>query len=605
MNWNTPQKNKPGADSFPVTTSGVKAWLASIEDGGIGRKTKNLYKGLKHSNRLENSPAVRIELMELFRPEIYLIIKTLERRYLSLSLPFPQKIQQVFDLVIAFLHEMAFGYKIAIEDSVKMKTPLPTKFQALAAQRAISYFSEIVSRCAQLYYVPPNNLWGYIHQLYAYAESTKQHLRPVKDKQLKSRTEMSVSDTYKRVLLFNLARTESFQPGEANQVFNFLETNVTHVALSESSEPTKEQNLFAVNLTSNSPPSRQRFLSPSSSPQIRVLDGKLILQKIKEELEDRPLFDPPLLEKNKLTRATLERLELNWGMSFERKNARGTRNVSLTVGLGIKDIHAYIKHTSGNSKPHTTSINTKEKEKSLQLETIASSDTEHENFITHPVFNQANSSAKLWKLVESGHSFTPSSMKELDESDDSPIYHPRQQQNWTMLNKSNLGFGLTWEGEGPSQAHVGEILALREESKEEVQWSISVIRWMQFTGKNNFIAGVELLSPATLPVFVQRESSDGRPLGGIFQEALLLPEIKARGQRSSIIVPSYMFIQGDEININIDVNGRCQLCLLDTLVEQTGDFALFIIELKSKREHYLDKITENNIDEMDVWKIIS
>lgn len=604
MNLKIPQKHEPSADSFPVTSSGVKAWLASIEYDGIGGKSKNLYKGLKHSNRLENKPALRVELMELFRPEVCLVINDLERRYLSLSLPLPQKTQQIFDLIIAFLHEMAFGYKIAIEDSVKMKAPLSKKLGALAAQRAISYLSEIMQRCAQLYYIAPNGLWRDIHQLYAYAEKAMQHLRPVKDKQLKSCSEMSVSGAYKRALLFNLARANSLRRGEASQVFNFLETNVAYVKLSKGSESTLEQNLFAVNLASDSPPSRQRFLSPSSSPQIRVLDGELILQKIREELENRPLFDPPILASEKLARTTLERLEVNWGMSFKRKYARGMRNVSLAVELGIKDIHAYIKYTNGELNTLTTSTNKKEESLQLELEKKPFADNEHESFITHPVFSQADNSAKLWQLVESGHSFTPSSMKALNENHDTLANHAQsQKQNWTMLNKSNHGFGLAWEGEGSSQAHIGEVLALKEENKEAIRWSVGVIRWMQFTGKNSFMVGVEILSPAILPIFVQRESNDGKPLEEMSQEALLLPEIKARGQRSSVIVPSYMFAQGDGVDINI--NGRYQQCVLDTLIEQTGDFALFVVELKGKPSNHLERSTENNIDEMDVWKIIS
>ncbi|MEM7293810.1 MAG: hypothetical protein AAF420_10520, partial [Pseudomonadota bacterium] len=158
MELKIPTQAEPTEDSFPGTPRKVKKWLSELQTSDIGETTRQFYNGLKHSNRLVNDAKSRIEVMELFRPTARLVIKNLLKRYTMLGLPLPEKARRIFDLNIALLTEMAFGYKIALVDAMMGNSSLPPKSQGLAAQRAISYLSESLLRCVQIYSPVPSGV---------------------------------------------------------------------------------------------------------------------------------------------------------------------------------------------------------------------------------------------------------------------------------------------------------------------------------------------------------------------------------------------------------------------------------------------------------------
>ncbi len=592
----TPHQTAPNTESFATHRSEVKAWLNSLHDKAIGQKSKALYRGLKHSNRLENKPSERIEIMELFRPEIRATLTALERHYISLSLPLPAKSQQIFDLVIAFLQEMAFGYKIAILDASENNKPLSARHTALAAQRAIAYLTEVQVRCSQIYYLPPRGLWADMNQLYAYVESCGQHLRHVKNKELITASKESVEDAYKRALLFYLCRPESLRRGESQQVYNALETGINYTSLSKSEVGKEYTTSFAINLASDAPPSNQRFLNPLVGQHIRVLNIEALVQRINEELAKRPRFDPPLLNSDQLTRATLERLAVNWSTGASRSMARSFKNQRIVVEVGLKDIHTRIHYLINK--------NTKLQQKAgvqpdlkLELQAIPVDPKKYAGYISHPLFSEeADLSADLWRKVEGGYTFTEGSVTAIKEKDDAPSQPPKkvQKQTWKLINASTQGFGLAWEGKDAIAAHVGEVIALQILHKQEIKWSVGTIRWIQFSSKTAFTAGVELLSPAVLPITTRRMNASGNLVEGTAQESLLLPEIRTQGQNTSIILPSFMFDIGQKVSV--EINGNYFQVILQELVEQTGSFSLFRVKFMASEKHEQLRSADQTVD---------
>ena len=272
MELKIPRQAEPTQDSFPGTPRKVKKWLSELIANDIGETTRQFYSGLRHSNRLINDARTRVEVMELFRPHARPIFSALLKRYSMLGLPLPEKARRIFDLNLAILTEMAFGYKIAVNDFHLGNSTLPPKLHGLAAHRAIGYLSEILLRCAQVYSPAPANVWSDLHQLYASCEGINFHTKPIADSELKHSQRSTVEDMYKRALLLSLSRPQSMRKGEVTHVFNALESWSQEAHLSKLGSRQDITSLFGINLNTDAPPTPLRFLHSSQGAQIRTLD---------------------------------------------------------------------------------------------------------------------------------------------------------------------------------------------------------------------------------------------------------------------------------------------------------------------------------------------
>ncbi|HBA33343.1 MAG TPA: hypothetical protein DCZ12_04325, partial [Gammaproteobacteria bacterium] len=154
--------------------------------------------------------------------------------------------------------------------------------------------------------------------------------------------------------------------------------------------------------------------------------------------------------------------------------------------------------------------------------------------------------------------------------------------------------GLAWEGKDAIAAHVGEVIALQILHKQEIKWSVGTIRWIQFSSKTAFTAGVELLSPAVLPITTRRMNASGNLVEGTAQESLLLPEIRTQGQNTSIILPSFMFDIGQKVSV--EINGNYFQVILQELVEQTGSFSLFRVKFMASEKHEQLRSADQTVD---------
>jgi len=68
MTLSIPNRKKPGENSFPTEPPGVQQGLTSLLPIHSMENIRSLFRGLKHSNRLETSLANRVEISEQFAP---------------------------------------------------------------------------------------------------------------------------------------------------------------------------------------------------------------------------------------------------------------------------------------------------------------------------------------------------------------------------------------------------------------------------------------------------------------------------------------------------------------------------------------------------------
>jgi hypothetical protein len=203
-------------------------------------------------------------------------------------------------------------------------------------------------------------------------------------------------------------------------------------------------------------------------------------------------------------------------------------------------------------------------------------------YITHPNFAdpEGSGAGDVWEAVAKRKPMSRAYAEEqLKRADKRIGVKPEQrEQNWTVVNVSAGGFGLRWQGDGPSRAHVGEVVSLREKTRDgrTLGWRVGVIRWMQFTEVNNFLCGVQLLSPRVMPVIAERRQGI-RAQDVSKVECLILPEIKSIKQPSTLLAPSHMFKVGEITTIRVGKHD-VRVKMIDA-VEETSFFTQFQIRM--------------------------
>ena len=112
------------------------------------------------------------------------------------------------------------------------------------------------------------------------------------------------------------------------------------------------------------------------------------------------------------------------------------------------------------------------------------------------------------------------------------------------VDTSPGGYCMQWLDDVPSNAKVGELVALREELS--ARWCVAVIRWIRQEGER-ISMGVELLSPRAIPVAIRVIRKKGGPTD--FARALILPQIEALNQTATLITPNVPFMAKQKIQI--------------------------------------------------------
>ena len=603
LDVNIPDQEPPGKDSFPVAPRRVKKWLAQLSTSNIRETTRAFYNGLHASNHLKINAKDRIESLELMRPVARSILDNLEKRFLALGLPLPEKTRRIFDLNLALLQQLAMGYKSALVDAANGQR-MPDKLVALASERALVYLTEIMVRSAQVYSPIPKGLWQDMHRLYAHAEGVGVVDDTVKDSEVRAQSRFTVSQAYRRALLFSLARPESLRRGDAERVFAVLEKWCAVAKLERQNRDVGINGVFAVNLNGNTPPSYPDFIRSGDGVDLRFIDLREVLDIVRGLKDDAEEVESPLAQPDTISPSALRRLEINWGMSTERSSRRAKKARRAAVEVGIKDIHTRIM-----SELEPLTDEPEEDSLELTLQAIPQSErreVDRSGFVTHPSHQDQADGPDVWDVVGSGNVLTAAYREELlrKRRESERLIDVQTNQDWRLIDVSAGGYGLRWEGDTPSKAHVGEVVGLRELQRGTyAQWRIGVIRWMQFIDENCFEAGIQALSPHGMAVLVEKVSAPRSARG---TECLVLPEIKPIGQSTSLLAPAHMYKTGDTVRVRIFEKDL--RVTLTSVVEHTGSFTQFTIEsaniIKSKPSDDQENVPDDGRFDSGVWRSI-
>ncbi|MDQ7074482.1 MAG: hypothetical protein Q9O24_04860 [Gammaproteobacteria bacterium] len=605
-----PNQEKTEFSAFCGSPRLVKRWLVEQQENTVQKSIREFFTTLKQMNREIIAPRQRLEYLESFRPMARVINNHLQKRYLSLSLPLPERSRKIFDLNLALLQEMAYGYKIVVNDGTQERSQLHNRYITLGLQRAMNYLSSVMLRCAQVYTLIPESLWYDLHQLYHYAEEKQLHELPIKDSELQRRDKLSISQIYKRALMLALAHPETLHRGEAERIYTDLEewTELCNLQLSQNTAPLGR--LFGVNLDSDKPPVSLDYLRPTFGAKIRWLDVRKLLAKLSTHMNEDEDVNSPLMEGDGLSPNAQKRLWVNWGMSIERAHSRIPKKTSAIVEIGLKAIHDSIlaevaaTSTPAANKPKAAPNAFNPDMMHLQIIPIEERrNAGSSGFINHPGSRGSQIASDSWENIASGNVFNnhyeQEKEKQTEKKQNNKPQAKKDDQQWSLLNTSPGGFGLLRRGASQSKAHVGEILGLRENDRNgNASWRIGVIRWMRFLEKQTFEIGVQALSSRAFAVNV--ETKNPTFASEQQQECLFFPEDMSLDQPTSLLTPSHMYKVGSRANIKI-MNKDMHVQFKDIL-RHTGFFTQFHINTsddehvekkEKKQDGYFDSVWDN------------
>ena len=329
MQLSVPKRTVADTGSFPVNPEDVAQWLIGLDPMESEADAREVYRGLKHSNRLHNDVDQRRSVISCFVPTL----RDLQRQLSELSnaqpLPLTREFARSARLRESLLREEAFAFKILVSDS---REPL-----ADDARRAMQALARQAESIAHAYREFPEALIQDAHQLYALSEKHKLVSAQVGPKLL------SLQDHYRFILLLSMADLSQQRVRQLPLLIDFLKHAVSGVSIEKqriSDEITVGD--YAIDLTRGSRPEPAHTLLYEEESDIRWFNIASVLYRIDRASSRTKGHSVGMLGSDILEHQSLARLHIALIRTRPRRLARSISFEPQRVVFGHKEICAYL-----------------------------------------------------------------------------------------------------------------------------------------------------------------------------------------------------------------------------------------------------------------------
>ena len=608
MKLHIPEQNTPAKGAVPNHPRKLKKWLANLPHANMGEMTRQIYSAVRDLNRQTMANKYRIEDMELLREPVRNIFDHLEKYFINRTLPLPEKSQKIVNLNQSLLKEMSDGYKIIIYQAANgIDKKVDSKTQNLAILRAIRYMSELLLRASEIYEPFPTGVWYDIHQMYYYAEQHGLHNKVIADAEYEHK-KASISDYYKQVMLFALARPSALRQSDSERVYKKLADWANLTNLGKDAQENHVNRFFCTRVDQDRPPKYLSMKDCDGSSEIRTLDTAELVDSIRKDINGTQNKEGTIAVGDQFSTETLQVLAMSWGVCAKRRFSRADRSGSIKAAIGLVNAAREISGKAEADEKEPEVINPgKRSQLNISLEAIpedlkASESQVTTRYTTHHEIGSDNEEA--WDMVAKGRVLTETYEKERQFLEDTKLgLHHEYDKHWQIVNVSAGGYCLRWHSDTASRAQIGELIALREKEPDgEYSWRIGVIRWMQFIRESGLEIGVQVLSPKVTSATVQRSN---RPNEEPF-DCLMLPAIKPLKLPPSVLLPAHAFRPGDDLTIKFTDQETGMGIRLESVKEHTGSFTQFqytskeaIERMEKEEKKKASAMNKDNFDE--IW----
>lgn len=606
MKLNLPEQKAPSADATPCQPRKLKKVLATLPHSSMGELTKQTFLILRDLNRQAMPNKQRLENLEMLRVQTRNIFNNLKKYFINRTMPLPEKSQKIVNLNQSILQELIYGYEIiAHEAANNIDTKVDDKTLSISICRAINYLSEMLLRSAEVYEPCPKSLWSDAHQLYIFAESRGINENIVIDNE-KQPEKLTIENCYKQILLFSLARPIALRQRDSELVYNELFGWAKYSSIQREASNGLVDTIFSMRVQEDSPPNYLSEADLAEDITIRILDARQLVKHIHDLAEKQSQQKQKITVGNDLPLETLNSLATSWGTSAKRRFSRAERQGEINVAIGLSSIAKAIRHSfkddhgiDGKSGFVRTSASTKQ-DPDFTLESI-NLPKDDSGYMTHTEVGASENNS--WDMVAKGRALTDTYANAQKNLKDTGLKQRQKNvdSHWQVVNISAGGYCLHWNSDDTSKAQIGELIALQEfDAKNQFEWRVGVIRWMQFTQEHGLEIGVQVISPKVIAATAQRVN---RPNEVPF-ECLMLPGLKALNQATSMLLPSHAFKPNDKLRVQI-LQSQINITLGETK-EHTGSFTQFTYKTSEadqliKKQMKKEDASKNKDDFDELW----
>ncbi len=538
--FHLPPQDLDAPTLFVAGCDALNAWLADLPKANLGQSTRALYNAITELNRVRLTPALRLQLLDILRPAIYLASRGLRRHYLNQPVELPEQPQKVARLAHVLHEQLATGYILAAAHTLALGKQSgfsqPMQAVATAAHRAIAEHSQNLLRDYQLYRDPHPGCWATLHQLAKLGNENGVLQTAVADTQC---GDSSLEDAYLRALLLGGSRPNQLRQDHLEKVFQNALGWAASVTLTA-----PDQSLLVVDPDSDEGPCYREFAKMMDAAWLG-LDTRHLAQVLAAQHE---LAEAQALSDRQLPAELLQHLAQTWSSTSSRGHVRMDVHEPIEIALGMTATHHFIAgemdfnlllNAQGHSKlamqeenvflrPKPTVAETRNSLKGVNPRDVWSSPYE-------PRVGAMNVSLEIldYQIREQHQKVSVEKEREKFQS-----------QKVERVNVSPGGLCITWPPHSNVQLRNGEIVGIRE--KTQKIWSVGIVRWVQLTEVGPRL-GIELLSPTAVPYGARVVNKTGEP--GEYQRVLVLPEIKQINQPTTLLAPRLPFRVGQKVSL--------------------------------------------------------
>ena len=541
--------------SFCKTTARDLAdWLHKLPKANTGEYSRQIYLALSELSRLQATPELRMQLLELLRPEVALITRRLVDNHLTNSVILDARATKVANLCQTLQHHLNAGYKQIAVDLHHKKSNL----LALAIQRTLYGLFTTLARSYLTYRSVPTGLWFEAHQMYRLAAHHGLLSQTVKDP-LRDGAASTLAHTYYCALLLGCSRANQMRQSDIKLLVAALPQWCQLVSLQNIDH---QDSLFAIALTTDTPPRYKSLLNLSGHSHTLGLNTRPLTNAILDALKTDS-NNPDSVISPDTPAPLLQQLAGAWGNIAKRDFPRtASSGETLELCLGMSAVHYHL----AGEKAFEDTLERPKQESTFALAPTADEAPVDIWSLAIDVDKDQNSG------MHGGYiDFPPPAEQEAPKPAHDTQNHGALFPVLTaaVVNRSSGGYCLEWASNAPTHLQTGDLLALRADHTQS--WSVATVRWIRQNSQAGAQIGVELMAHHAEPCGSQLLRA-GKPASN-YLRALRIPEIDAIGRPSQLITAKIPFREGCTVTLNI--NSEEKRVVLGRLVQQTASYSQF------------------------------
>ncbi len=501
-----------------TTPKATRLWLNSLPFSDGNQSARELYRSLYTLNRLALDPARRATILEMYRTPVNSVTAALQQTLGQQPLPLAANLRRMTEVIRELNLEMALGYKIVLLDrQASWKRRLLRKHQAVAIERTMRYFGEVLVHCYHAYLPTPSHIWSELNELYRYGEENELLDIPVEIDAKRDIGATFIAERYKQICLLGLCSPYQLSQGDARKIHIFLYRWANTAAIKPISGTSPAAACFHIDLLRDAPPVHyHRPLEPVHEQRTRILDATELVIKAKsfvQQLENgEPVSHLDLdMGAECLDVACLEllrRMVRAWGAMITRQHSRSSGKGYLSLCVGVNATHFF----ADGQRPFSPPVD------GLSTLVIKASDAAEEEPLDIDVDiidDRDRAMAPAVSVVED--------------------YHVTR---WEIVDESASGMFLRSAVLPGMKIRIGELLGVQFGDDVDGDWWPAAVRRLQSDATGTIEIGIELLASQLVPVAVC--AADGRVP---FHAALTLPALETSDKKRarSLVIPRGVF----------------------------------------------------------------